>query len=227
MEKKIAGIFVCMLLVIPVLSVTATVYEAQEPLDPSYWPTEGSVGVEYTFCIDIPEDLNGDVFYVLWDWGDSSDTGRLGPYVSGETVCASHIWNEPGDYEILVKIKNEFDEIVWQSDPFIIHIGAPELLVDILFGRHLTVTIRNVGDGDAYDVNWSFDIDGGIFGLVDYHIGGTVDILLVGKNTSVDTSQSPFGFGSIEITGKVDASNAEECTYTVNGMIFFFRIVLK
>ena len=227
MNEKVIGIFVCMLVVMPVLSVSATVNESLEILDLSDWPTQGSVGIEYIFCIDIPQEPEGDDFFVLFDWGDGSNSGWLGPYASGENVCSSHIWYESGDYEILVKIKNESGVIVWQSDPFIIHIGAPILQIEILLGRILRVTIRNVGDGDAYDVNWSFDVDGGIFGFIDYHIGGSVDILSAGNETSVETFKSPIGFGKIVMNVRVAASNIEEILYTIDGMIFFFFILIS
>ena len=227
MKEKVLGIFVCMLIIMPVLSVSATVNESLEIQYLSDWPTHGSVGVEYIFCIDIPQDPEEDGFFVLFDWDNGSDSGWLGPHASGENVCSSHIWYEPGDYEILVEIKNESGVIVWQSDPFIIHIGAPILQIEILLGRILRVTIRNVGDEDAYDVNWSFDVEGGYFGFIDYHIGGTVELLTAGNETSVETFKSPIGFGEIVMNVRVSASNADEVLYTINGWIILFFILIS
>lgn len=225
MKQRIIGIIVCFLFIIPILPDSVDANTKFETKDISDWPTHGTVGFEYVFCIDIPQDPLSDYFFVLFDWGDNSDSIWLGPFCSGENVCSSHAWNESGDYEILVKIQNESGIIIWESDPFTIHIGAPILQIEILLGRILRVTIKNAGDGDAYDVYWSLDIVGGYFGFVDYHIGGTVDILTAGNTTSVETFKAPCGFGKIDMDIRVGASNAEETVYLLDARIFFFLII--
>ena len=53
----------------------------------------------------------------MFDWGDESDSGWMGPYDSGYEGRASHSWSEQGDYEIKVKAKDTNDiESEW-SDP--------------------------------------------------------------------------------------------------------------
>jgi len=226
LNKKIIGIIVCLLFIMPISSVSADSNKQLFINNFSDWPTQGTVGVEYNFCIDISQDPMGDYLFVLFDWGDDSDSGWLGLYSPGENICSSHAWNESGDYEIIVKIKNESDVIVWQSDTFYIHIGAPILQIEILLGRNLRVTVSNVGDGDAIDVYWSLDIVGGFFGFIDYHIGGTVDILTAGNKTSVETFKAPCGFGKIDLDIRVGASNSEESVYLIDGRIFFFLIII-
>jgi len=105
---------------------------------------------------------------------------------------------------------------------------GPQLELEITFERRsLKVVIRDVGDGDAYDVNWSFDIEGGFLGFVNYHIGGIIDILPPANETSVETSLFLFGFGLIEITVTIGASNAETVTETVTGLIIGPFIILR
>lgn len=85
-------------------------------------PHNGTVNVEYTFCTDPITDPQGDLSYCLWDWGDGTNTGWLGPYDSGQTNCASHSWTQAGVYEIKLKLKDvNGSESNW-SDPFIITI---------------------------------------------------------------------------------------------------------
>jgi len=104
----------------------------------------------------------------------------------------------------------------------------PELEIEIRWDKKsLTAFIRNVGDGDAYDVNWSFDIEGGFLGFVDYHIGGIIDILPADSETSVENSLFLFGFGPIEITVTIGASNAETVTDTFRGIIVGRFIILR
>jgi parallel beta-helix repeat protein len=89
-------------------------------------PSYGRPGVNYTFCIE-GVDPDGDEIYCIWDWGDGTNTGWLGPYNSGETICASHAWSEEGIYEIKVKPKDQYyNEGNW-SNPHIIIIdgGVP------------------------------------------------------------------------------------------------------
>jgi hypothetical protein len=104
----------------------------------------------------------------------------------------------------------------------------PELEIEIRWNKKsLTAFIRNVGDGDAYGVNWSFDIEGGFLGFVDYHIGGVIEILPAGSETSVENSLFLFGLGPIMITISIGASNAETMTETFRGIIVGRFIILR
>ncbi len=77
--------------------------------------TEGILDEEYTFTTSTI-DQEGDQVYYKWDWGDET-SGWLGPYNSGETCEASHIWDTEGSYNIKVKAKDQYgDESPW-SDP--------------------------------------------------------------------------------------------------------------
>jgi len=79
-------------------------------------PTSGKVSVLYSYSSSTI-DPNGDQIYYWFDWGDGTNTGWLGPYESGETVSASHSWNEKGSYQIKVKAKDiQGAESEW-SDP--------------------------------------------------------------------------------------------------------------
>jgi hypothetical protein len=67
-------------------------------------------------------DPDGDLVYYLWDWGDGSFSGWLGPYHSGVNCEAKHAWTKIGFYNITVKVKDSFgEESVW-SDPLSITI---------------------------------------------------------------------------------------------------------
>ena len=69
-------------------------------------------------------DPNGDNLYYMWDWGDGTYSGWLGPYASGEPAQASHAWTDAWTYRIKVSAKDDHGyESVW-SDPFIVNIGS-------------------------------------------------------------------------------------------------------
>jgi hypothetical protein len=55
--------------------------------------------------------------YYLWDWGDGNNSGWLGPYSSGITVIAWHIWETKGNYVIKVKAKDKHGAESNWSDP--------------------------------------------------------------------------------------------------------------
>jgi len=92
-----------------------------EPLGPPNGPTEGWVNIPYTFCIDLPNEIECEPYFVIWDFGDGYISEWLGPYVAGDTVCEMYSWSEPGDYEIRAGIKDGCQNEYW-TDPLIIHI---------------------------------------------------------------------------------------------------------
>lgn len=98
--------------------ITVTVFnnEPEKP-DTPYGPTEGKIRTEsYTYNTSTIEVDGHDLFY-LFDWDDGTTSGWIGPYASGETASASHIWNRKGSYNIMVKAKDEYgEESIW-SDP--------------------------------------------------------------------------------------------------------------
>ena len=78
--------------------------------------TNGIAGEEYEYCLNYVVDLDGDSVYVWWDWGDGTNTGWLGPYDSGEPMCANHSWSEEGTYTVKAKLKDPFGgESDWAS----------------------------------------------------------------------------------------------------------------
>ena len=72
-------------------------------------PPEGSpivkVGSEYKFTISS-QDPDGDQIFFMWDWGDGSRSNWLGRFESDEICEASHIWNEQGNFSVMVKVKD-------------------------------------------------------------------------------------------------------------------------
>jgi hypothetical protein len=48
-------------------------------------------------------DPDNDNVYLLFDWGDGSSSGWLGPYFSGEKISTYHIWKENGTFTIRAK----------------------------------------------------------------------------------------------------------------------------
>ena len=85
-------------------------------------PTKGGPNKELIFSTSTI-DLDEDQVYYLWRWGDGEYSEWFGPFNSGETVQASHSWDETANYQIRVKAKDTVTglETDW-SEPFGIRI---------------------------------------------------------------------------------------------------------
>ena len=77
----------------------------------------GKVGTSYTYS-STTTDPDGNQIYYWFDWGDTTNSGWVGPYASGATGSASHTWTSQGNYNVKVKAKDDphAAESIW-SDP--------------------------------------------------------------------------------------------------------------
>ena len=74
----------------------------------------------------------------MFDWDDGTNSGWIGPYESGQTATASHIWTSIGSYSVKVKAKDSNDyESSWSeplpiSMPKIKSVKMNSLLIEYL-----------------------------------------------------------------------------------------------
>jgi hypothetical protein len=89
----------------------AQMFKSPSPSDPPATPTKpvgttlGIWNIEYTYTSST-NDPNNDQIYYLFDWDDGSNSGWLGPFDSGVTGVASHIWTELGTYNVRVRARD-------------------------------------------------------------------------------------------------------------------------
>ncbi len=62
----------------------------------------------YNFTTSTTDPEGHDIFYIF-DWGDGTQS-QVGPFDSGKTATASHIWEEYGLIKIKVKARDQFYE---------------------------------------------------------------------------------------------------------------------
>jgi hypothetical protein len=89
------------------------------PPDQPSKPYGPIIGKSFELCKynSTASDPDDDQIYYLFDWGDYTTSGWIGPYNSGEEAEASHRWIFQGSYTIKVKVKDIFGvESEW-SDP--------------------------------------------------------------------------------------------------------------
>ena len=65
------------------------------------------IGVEYEFTTSTMDPDGHQIWYVF-DWGDGTKSGWIGPFESGDTASASHIWGTAGLYPIKVKARDYY-----------------------------------------------------------------------------------------------------------------------
>ena len=195
----------------------------QEPDAPTIdGPISGVPDEEYEYMF-VSTDPNGDDIYYYIDWGDDTNSGWIGPYDSGANAQAVHSWAEEGDYNIMVKAKDEYGmESSW-SDPFAVHIeDMPIIKIGDISGGlfRISAVIKNIGSVDATSVEWSITLDGGLIILGRETYGSIVNIPAGEEVTA--TSNIIIGFGKTLITVTAECAEGSSDTKTWEGFMFLF-----
>ncbi len=96
--------------------------------------TSGKAGTEYEYRFSSSDPEGHYVSYYV-DWGDGTNSGWIGPYVSGEEVTRTHIWQNRGTYIIQVKARDTLGE---ESDWAELEVSMPKnKAINPLFLRFL------------------------------------------------------------------------------------------
>jgi len=125
----------------------------REPAQPSIdGPTTGNTGENLQYEASAT-DPDNDQLYYLFDWGDGTQSGWLGPFPSGDTVQASHVWRAQQTYEIKVKAKDDNGRESEWSDPLSVSVPLSFTTIEEgylhLWGRPVVPVGRTVLIGDT------------------------------------------------------------------------------
>jgi hypothetical protein len=123
--------------------------------------------IETTFSSTTTDPEGEDVYY-KFDWGDGSFSEWIGPYASGETGEASHIWTELGDYQVraiakdIHSVQSNWSEsvtisIIENEPPSNPTIKGPSWG---LGGKKYDFTFVST-DPEGYNINYKIDWDDG------------------------------------------------------------------
>jgi len=99
----------------PTLAIAEHSNPPAKPTTPS-GPESGKVGTQYTYTTSTT-DPDGDKIYYMFDWGDGTTSGWIGPLNSGATASAQKTWNIKNTYEIKVVAKDQHGVLSAWSDP--------------------------------------------------------------------------------------------------------------
>ena len=188
-------------------------------------PNDGFINIEYQFNASTT-DPEGDNISYMFDWGDSHNSGWVGPYASGTPAHASHIWTDSGVYQVKVKAKDENNaESNWSSTHTISIIAGPVLKIGNITGGlfKIKATIKNIGEATANHIEWTINLTGG-FVLSGKLTSGPILSLAPGSERTI-TSKPIIGFGKtvITITATVTENSAMK-QQNATLLLFFIKI---
>jgi len=103
------------------LSVTINENSKPDKPDTPSGPSSGGDGATLTYTSKT-SDADDDELYYMFDWGDGSDSGWLGPEDSDVEVSSSHSWSNRRNYNIKVRAKDEHGALSEWSDSLPIEI---------------------------------------------------------------------------------------------------------
>jgi len=209
----------------PALRIKPFSHPPETPDRPS-GPNEGIIEVNYTFT-GITTDPEEDKIYYMFDWGNDTYSGWLGPYDYGSPVVASHAWAEAGNYEIKIKAKddNHSDETAWSEPLTVFIVDVPILeICDITGGFGVNAVIRNRGT-DVTGVDWSITLDGGCI-FMGKETSGRIILIPAGEEVTV-SSKLILGFGKTLITVSAEKIGVSSDTKKVDAFMFLFFIKIN
>ncbi len=93
-------------------------------------PTQGYANVQYTFSATTT-DPNADNISYMWSWGDGSSSNWSEYVPSGSVINASHIWDAPGNYSVMVRARDVLGLVTnWSSGLFVLIVTYYPLSVE-------------------------------------------------------------------------------------------------
>jgi len=206
-------------------TIAATPQSNSAPVQPNppSGPTNGVVNAEYTYT-GSTTDPNGDDIYYLFDWGDGSDSGWLGPYPSGTIVNASHTWVYGGTYAVKLKAKDATIDGPWSS-PLTVMINGPDIELQNIKGGlfRIKAEIKNTWIEPVSNVKWNISLRSGV--LIGKQTLG--QNLTIPANSSV-TIQSGlilgFGVTHIKIEAYIPDGPSAMVQKTAAIYLFFIKV---
>lgn len=191
--------------------------------------SSGEVGIAYTFKVEGVEDPDGDDLYYKFDWGDDSYCEWLGPFNSEtEEIYASHVWEYNGQYNITVKVRDNYWSVSEWSNPFKINIEGPFLEIKSIRGGLLGVSaeIENIGNGYACNIKRSISISSVSDNKIFIITNSSINYLESGDITIASTDKPAIGFGKVSITASASAPGINKVSKKINGYIFLFYVFI-
>ena len=184
-------------------------------------PTEGTTGEVYTYTTDVVVDPDGDDVEYFFDWGDGNDSS----WVAEPT--ADYTWMSAGSFAVKVKARDipYGEESDWSPELEVtISEAMPELeITTISGGLGVSAGIKNIGNADAIDVNWSITLDGGLI-LLGKETADTITSIAAEDQATVQSSLI-FGIGKTMIIVNAECAEGSSDEKTAEGFVLLFFVL--
>ena len=186
-------------------------------------PTECIIDEVYTYTTSEVIDPDGDAID-QYGWDINGDF-ELDYLTSEPTLLNS--WDEAGTFEVRVMAQDIYGMSSDFSDPLEVEVFAPELEIGDITGGLLSIKteIINGGTIEINDIDWSISVSGGILGLINKEITGSIATLEPGASELISISPI-IGLGPIEIIVTVNAEGMDEIEKTADGFVIFFFVII-
>jgi len=181
--------------------------------------------MNYTYS-SIASDPENDRLLYLFDWGDGTDSGWVGPYGSGAE--ATHCWTGEGEYDVKVKVDDRHGSESDWSEMLLVNISEDVVEITKVSGGLFSVdaVVENIGsDEEVYCVNWSISLDGGLI-LRGGETSGVIPWLPQGDKVTI-TSDPILGFGNTVVPVEIEVPGVTSYTIEQDALmlLFFIRIL--
>jgi len=168
--------------------------------------------------------------WYMWSSNNNSDS-----YEDGEAFYSldnGTSWSNKSrtrDYSPRAKSLAKLDDTNMSVDMVFKTYGRKSTNLNVEFkmiSQGLKTYVTNIGSVNATDLHYEINVSGGLIGLISNVTSGTITEPLQ-PDEMLQFNSSFFGFGFVEITVKVYASNALEFEKTATGFVFFSYIFVK
>jgi hypothetical protein len=147
-----------------------------------------------------------------WDFGDGETSDEQNP---------THAYDAAGVYNVTLTVTDDLAETATDETTATITEPTPVIEIGDITGGLLKVTavIKNTGEADATDVDWSINLNGGLI-LLGKETTGTAPTIPAGGQVEV-TSSLILGFGKTTITVSAGGDSKDQAA-TV--LLIFIKI---
>jgi hypothetical protein len=193
--------------------------------EPYYFDSQNWFRIDLT--TPVPIDEHNEIWVAIdWETGDPDHPAAMDGIEAvdgkGDWIYMNAIWQESQTFGA------NFDHN-WGIEAIVEGTGTiwTELSITVPTGPiGVSTGIKNIGENPATNVVYEFTVIGGIFGMINKNITGTVTELAIGGEESL-SSGLILGLGSVDISVSADADNADPVSKSYTALVlgpFVLRI---